>query len=151
MRLTFKGLGGAAAANGHNEPAPKAPEAPKSAKSNISAPASPSIVPTIPPADLDYEHSNVIFHPSTLSRTADDRQFPPDIQFTEWEPSLSPQDLLSALKLHLVEANTEAASLHQSVDLLEAKRKEEWLAKELVMENVLESEYKILQAKGGRD
>jgi hypothetical protein len=151
VRLTFKGLGGGPASNGHNESNVKAPEAPKSAKSNISAPASPSTGPTIPPADLDYEHANVVFHPTTLSRTGDDRQFPPDIHFSDWELALSPPDLLKALKVHLSEATAESASLRHSLDLLEERRKNEWMAKELVIENVLESEHKILQRRGGGD
>jgi hypothetical protein len=148
VRLTFKGLGGPAiAANGHTaEPAPKQTEAPKSAKSNISAPASPSTVPTIPSADLDYEHSNVIFLPTT---GGDDRQFPPDVHFTNWELSLAPTDLLKALKLHLATATSQNTDLRSELDVLEERRKTEWKAKELVLENVLECEHKILQARGG--
>jgi hypothetical protein len=155
VRLTFKGLGGpgAANANGHNDTPSKQPEAPKSAKSNVSpVPASPSTAPTIPPPDLDYDNANVVFHPTpSLSAPGDERQFPSDIHFTEWELSLSPPDLLKALKIHLADATAENSTLRQELEILEERRKTEWTAKELVLENVLESEHKILQARSGDD
>jgi hypothetical protein len=101
---------------------------------------------------LDYDSANVVFHPATsLSKPADDRQFPPDIHFSPWELSLSPPDLLKALKTHLTEATSENGTLRHELEILEERRKSEWTAKELVLENVLESEHKILQARGGDD
>lgn len=138
VRLTFK-----ASASTNGDLITKV-EAPKSIKSNTSAPPSPSTAPTIAPADHDYEYSNVLFLPSpTGSAQEMFKQFPPDIHFTEPELSLPAPQLYNALRYQLQELNAESEELRKELEFLDARRKHEWTAKELLLENVLEGDLAV--------
>jgi hypothetical protein len=150
VKLTFKGLGekaaaGAANGNGIIEPPPK-PEAPKS---NTSAPASPMTGPSVgPPGDLEYEHSNIIYLPAPMGSSQEyTPHFPPDINFTDEELSLPPPQLLRVLKSQLQWALQDGEELRKEVDELDARRKKEWTAKELVLENSMEAELATTERK----
>lgn len=115
-----------------------------------STPASPSShahplasTPTVPPvsADTDYAHNNVVYLQDLASSTAPKIvQFPPDITFTERELSLPAPELFQTLRRQLHWAMQEGDQLRVEADALEKTRKEEWEAKELLMENYMEAE-----------
>jgi hypothetical protein len=67
-------------------------------------------------------------------------QFPPDINFTEHELSLPAPDLFRLLRRQLHWATQEGEELRTEVEALEKKRKDEWVAKELLFENYMEAE-----------
>jgi hypothetical protein len=140
VKLTFKGLAekaAAGAANGH-EPVVKS-EAPKS---NASAPASPMTGPTIgPPGDFEYEHNNIIHLPAPIGSSLEyTLHFPDDVKFTDEELALPPAQLIRLLKSQLQWAMQDGEELRKEVDELDARRKREWTAKELVLENTLEAD-----------
>ncbi|KAF2690990.1 hypothetical protein K458DRAFT_287341 [Lentithecium fluviatile CBS 122367] len=112
-----------------------------------STPASPSSHPpnsaTVPPlsADAEYAHNNVVYMQDLASPNAPTMvQFPPDITFTPHELSLPARDLFHLLRRQLQWATQEGEQLRTEAEALEKKRKEEWAAKELLIENVMEAE-----------
>lgn len=140
VKLTVKGLGekaAAGAANGHETPIKS--EAPIS---NASAPASPMAGPTTgPPGDLDYEHNNIIHLPAPIGSSQEfTMHFPEDVKFTDEELSLPPAQLLRLLKSQLQWAQQDGEELRKEVEELDARKRREWTAKELVFENVLEAD-----------
>jgi hypothetical protein len=69
------------------------------------------------------------------------RQFPPDIHFTHVELTLRPEDLLKLLKNQMRRALEDGGELRrEEIYELEERRKKEWNAKELVLENMLDGE-----------
>ena len=72
--------------------------------------------------------------------TAQPFQFPADVQFTEEELAMAPDQLFRLLRRQLHWTEEDGTDLRDEVQTLEAKRKEEWLAKELVLANVMEAE-----------
>ncbi|KAH7388810.1 hypothetical protein BKA66DRAFT_511163 [Pyrenochaeta sp. MPI-SDFR-AT-0127] len=114
-----------------------------------SAPASPSaqshppISATVPPApvsDADYAHNNVIYLQDLASPNAPTMvQFPPDIDFSPEELLLPAPDLFKLLRRQLHWANQDSEELRAEAERLERQRKEEWEAKELLVENLMES------------
>lgn len=67
-------------------------------------------------------------------------EYPPDIQFTEEELAMSPSELFRLLRRQVYWSEEENQELRDEVEALEARRKEEWQAKELVLANVMEAE-----------
>jgi hypothetical protein len=67
-------------------------------------------------------------------------QFPPDIVFTERELSLPAPELFQFLRRQLQWAQQESEALRAEADALEKVRKEEWEAKELLVENMMEAQ-----------
>ncbi|KAF2093022.1 hypothetical protein NA57DRAFT_49166 [Rhizodiscina lignyota] len=120
------------------------------AGSDKSTPASPSATSTTQhyPPTSDYDNSNVIFVPDAHGDSYT-RQFPPDIRWTEREAAMSPKDLLHLLQRQLEWASQDAEELKAEVERLEAQRKEEWMAKELVLENAMEAEMAVLEERDG--
>jgi hypothetical protein len=122
-------------------------EGKRSEKDKGSTPASPSShshPPHLaPPAasDADYAHNNVIYlqdlaHPSAPTMV----QFPPDISFTDRELALPAPDLFHLLRRQLQWAQQDRDELRAQADILERQRKEEWEAKELLVENLMEAQ-----------
>ena len=66
--------------------------------------------------------------------------YPSDIQFTEEELAMPPDQLFRLLRRQVHWSEEDGAELRQEVAALEAKRKNEWLAKELLLANVMEAE-----------
>jgi hypothetical protein len=97
---------------------------------------------TIPPAsDVDYAHNNVIYLQDLASPNAPTMvQFPPDITFTDRELSLPAPELFQLLRRQLQWAQQESEQLRTEADALEKQRKQEWEAKELLVENVMEAQ-----------
>lgn len=67
-------------------------------------------------------------------------QFPPDIDLAPEELSLSAPDLFRLLRRQLHWATQESKQLRAEAAALEKQRKEEWEAKELLLENVMEAQ-----------
>jgi hypothetical protein len=110
-----------------------------------STPASPSSHshPTIapPPPDVDYAHNNVIYLQDLAIPNAPTMvQFPPDITFTDRELAMPAPDLFQYLRRHFQFVQQESDELRAQADLLEKQRKEEWEAKELLFENLMEAQ-----------
>jgi hypothetical protein len=97
---------------------------------------------TVPPnADVDYAHNNVIYLQDLASPNAPTMvQFPPDITFTDRELSLPAPELFQLLRRQLQWAQQESEQLRTEADVLEKQRKQEWEAKELLVENVMEAQ-----------
>jgi hypothetical protein len=106
-----------------------------------STPGSPApSAPLPPPPDVDYAHNNVIYIQDLAAPNAPTMvQFPPDITFTDRELSLPAPDLFQLLRRQLQWAQQESDELRIEADALEKLRKEEWRAKELLVENVMEA------------
>lgn len=118
-----------------------------------SAPASPSSHPpnsaTAPlSADAEYAHNNVVYMQDLASPSAPTMvQFPPDVAFTPHELALPAPDLFRLLRRQLHWATQEGERLRAEAEALEKKRKEEWAAKELLMENIMEAELATTRRK----
>tara|TARA_R110002003_G_scaffold28_5_gene1558 strand:- start:2593 stop:3333 length:741 start_codon:yes stop_codon:yes gene_type:complete len=97
---------------------------------------------TVPPAsDGDYAHNNVTYLQDLSAPGAPTLvQFPPDIEFTERELSLPAPELFQLLRRQLQWAQQDSEQLRAEADVLEKLRKEEWEAKELLVENVMEAQ-----------
>ncbi|KAH7080467.1 hypothetical protein BKA63DRAFT_600801 [Paraphoma chrysanthemicola] len=97
---------------------------------------------TIPPAaDQDYAHNNVTYiQDLSLPGAPTLVQFPPDIEFTERELSLPAPELFQLLRRQLQWAQQDSEQLRAEAEALEKLRKEEWEAKELLVENVMEAQ-----------
>jgi hypothetical protein len=117
-------------------------------KEKGSTPASPTSH-TLPPniatlpanTDVDYAHNNVVYLQDLAAPHAPTMvEFPPDMNFTDHELSLSAPNLFRLLRRQLLWATQEGDQLRAEADILEKKRKDEWAAKELLMENFMESE-----------
>lgn len=111
-----------------------------------STPASPSSHPptsaTVPVNEnVEYGHNNVVYMQDLASPSAPTMvQFPPDMNFTPEELSLPAPDLFRLLRRQLLWATQEGEHLRVEAEALEKKRRDEWVAKELLVENVMEGE-----------
>lgn len=113
-----------------------------------STPASPSShshppanAPIPPASDADYAHNNVIYLQDLANPNAPTMvQFPPDITFTDRELSLPAPELFKLLRRQLQWAQQDSDDLRAQAEVLEKQRKEEWEAKELLVENLMEAE-----------
>ncbi|KAH7130605.1 hypothetical protein B0J11DRAFT_523580 [Dendryphion nanum] len=111
-----------------------------------STPASPiSQIPisvTVPlNADAEYANNNIVYVQDTSPPNAPTMvQFPEDMNFSEHELSLPAPDLFRLLRRQLLWATQEGETLRAEAEILEKKRKSEWVAKELLVENIMEAE-----------
>jgi hypothetical protein len=118
-----------------------------------STPASPSShVPHSATAplglDSDYSHNNVIYMQDLSSPNAPTVvEFPPDMNFTEQELALPAPELFRLLRRQLCWATQDGDQLRAEAEALEKQRKEEWTAKELLVENILEAELSTSKRK----
>jgi hypothetical protein len=118
--------------------------------STPASPASHSHPPpsaTIQPAsDVDYAHNNVIYLQDVAAPGAPTMvQFPPDIELTDRELSLPAPELFQLLRRQLQWAQEESEQLRAEAEVLEKQRKEEWEAKELLVENLMEAQVATAQ------
>lgn len=111
-----------------------------------SSPASPSshapnsaIAPTS--AEMERAHNNIVYMQDAASPDETMVQFPPDMNFTEAELSLPAPELFRLLRRQLHWATQEGELLKEEAERLEKKRKDEWVAKELLLENLMEAEW----------
>ncbi|KAF2460814.1 hypothetical protein BDY21DRAFT_418783 [Lineolata rhizophorae] len=89
------------------------------------------------PVESEYDHNNVTY---VADGTGYKLKFPSDIHFTDEEARLSPDQLFQLLRRQLHWAQQDGEDLKAEIEELEKRRKEEWFAKELLLENVLEAE-----------
>jgi hypothetical protein len=91
---------------------------------------------------MERAQNNIVYMQDQASPDAPTMvQFPPDMNFTEAELSLPAPELFRLLRRQLHWANQEGELLKAEAELLEKKRKEEWIAKELLLENLMEAEW----------
>lgn len=75
-------------------------------------------------------------------------EYPDDVRFTEEELAMPPDQLFRLLRRQVHWAQDEGKELWEEVKVMEAKRREEWAAKELVLANVIEAELATAHTKG---
>ncbi|KAF2706870.1 hypothetical protein K504DRAFT_412500 [Pleomassaria siparia CBS 279.74] len=99
-------------------------------------------------ADAEYAHNNIIYMQDLGSPNMPTMvQFPPDMNFTPDELLLPAPELFKLLRRQLHWATQEGEQLRTEADILEKQRKDEWYAKELVMENYMEAELATTRRK----
>lgn len=84
--------------------------------------------------------TNTSLDPDPIPPSSVPFEYPPDVQFTSEELSMRPDQLFALLRRRVHWAEDDGAELREELEALEAKRKEEWQAKELVLANVMEAE-----------
>ena len=90
-------------------------------------------------ADTDVEAEPVPIQPF---------EYPPDVQFTEEELTMPPNQLFRLLRRQIHWAEEEGTELKEEILQLEHKRRTEWMQKELVLANVMEAELANAAEKG---
>lgn len=66
--------------------------------------------------------------------------YPPDINFTQFESEIPANQLMRLLRRQLHWAHREGDDLKREIETLERIRREEWAAKEALLDGVLEAE-----------
>ena len=74
--------------------------------------------------------------------------YPSDVSFTDEELATPPDQLYRLLRRQIRWTEEDAAELRDEIAILETKRKEEWLNKELVLANVMEAELAYAHDRG---
>lgn len=140
------------------------PPPPPTDKTNDSTPAQPASKPSglklklnlngkpkASPSDHDFLDEIQTAPLTPLSPRTRDEVFgplPKELEFDDRESALDRRQLFFLLRQQLQWAEREGKQLDQQLSELEAERRKEWLAKELVMENVLEAEYATSDRRG---
>ena len=75
-------------------------------------------------------------------------EYPSDIQFTDEELTMRPDQLFRLLRRQVFWSEEDGKELFEEVRGLEKMRKEEWMAKELVLANLMEAELAVAHSKG---
>lgn len=76
--------------------------------------------------------------------------YPSEMLLTTSEASLPPDQLFRILQLQKAWSDMETAKLKRETAELETKCQEEWVAKELVLENVMEAEFAVESRRASR-
>lgn len=74
--------------------------------------------------------------------------YPPDIIFTQFESEIPANQLMRLLRRQLHWAQNESEVLKGQVEALEHGKRQEWAAKEVLLEGVMEAELSVGQQKG---
>ena len=100
--------------------------------------------------DTEIDEEATIYNPDddTEALTTIPFTYPPDVQLTEEEISMPPDQLFRLLRRQCHWSETDGVDLREEVTALEAKKREEWLEKELVLANVMEAELANAHDKG---
>lgn len=112
--------------------------------------ASPSI-PTAPNGDSTLLEDIATAPLTPLSPQTKDEAFgplPPEMGFHTHETALDRRELFRLLRRQIHWAELDGKDINAHAKSLEEDRRKEWLAKELVFENVLEAEYAAAERKG---
>ena len=112
-----------------------------------STPASPSshapnsaLIPLT--SDAEYANNNAVYVQDISSPNATTMlQLPEDMNFSDHELSLPAPELFRLLRRQMLWATQEGEQLRADAELLEKQRKDEWVAKELLIENLMEAEH----------
>lgn len=99
----------------------------------------PNSATVAPAAENDHSHDNIIYIQDPITN-ATMVQFPSDVAFTPAELSLPADKLFRRLRRQLLWATQDGEALRTEAETLEKQRKEEWAAKELLVENIMEGE-----------
>jgi hypothetical protein len=102
------------------------------------------------PDSVDYGNNNISYVAADSGSPTDSPRirFPPDIHFTEHELSLPATELFRLLRRQEHWAVEEAEELKAQIDDLEKQRFEEWMRKELVLENGFEADlFRMMRMK----
>ena len=75
-------------------------------------------------------------------------EYPADVQFTEEELDMPPDRLFKLLRRQIHWSEEDGSDLQDEIRSLEAKRKGEWIAKELILANLMEAEIATAHDKG---
>ena len=67
-------------------------------------------------------------------------EYPEDVKFTEEELSMSPDQLFRLLRRQVHWTEEDGRELQEEVKVMEERKREEWMAKELVLANMIEAE-----------
>ncbi|KAF2085186.1 hypothetical protein K490DRAFT_75418 [Saccharata proteae CBS 121410] len=119
----------------------KTPGANGTDKSATPVPMSPQHDDNKPLIDDSYENHNVIYIASSDgAHTTPLKEFPADIQFSPQELAMPAPALMRLLKRQVDWATEEAEEIKAELEALERSRKDEWAAKELALENLMEIE-----------
>ena len=109
--------------------------------SSHSHPPNSATGPPAAPSEGDYAHNNIIYLQDLASPNAPTMvQFPPDLDFTREELRLPAPELFKLLRRQLHWATQDGEELRAEAERLERQRKEEWEAKELLLENYMEAQ-----------
>ncbi|EON67431.1 hypothetical protein W97_06684 [Coniosporium apollinis CBS 100218] len=94
------------------------------------------------PTETDHApvDTTVTYHPSSTGDGSWIPRFPPDVNLTPAEAALPAPQLFSLLRRQLHWATSESEELKAELEALERRRRQEWAAKELLVENMLEAE-----------
>lgn len=74
--------------------------------------------------------------------------YPPDIHFTAYESAINADHLMRVLRRQIAWASKEGEALRSEADALDRIKKEEWLAKEMLLEAVMEGELRGADQEG---
>ena len=75
-------------------------------------------------------------------------EYPADVQFTEEELDMPPDRLFKLLRRQIHWSEEDGSDLQDEIRSLEAKRKDEWISKELILANVMEAEIATAHDRG---
>ena len=75
-------------------------------------------------------------------------EYPEDVKFTEEELAMPPDQLFKQLRRQVHWAEEDGKELQAEVKVMEGQKKEEWMAKELVLANLMEAELAVAHIKG---
>lgn len=95
------------------------------------------------PVDPSPQNDNITYVPAHHPITGQPGfmiHYPPDINFSAWESSITADQLMRLLRRQVHWATTESTELNREVQELEAQKKEEWLLKEMLLEGLMEAE-----------
>ncbi|KAL9095323.1 MAG: hypothetical protein Q9163_006517 [Psora crenata] len=101
-----------------------------------------------PDAELDDDPTVSPRFETENNVPAQSHEYPPDVQFTDEELSMRSDQLFRLLRRQVHWAEEDGKELASEVKALEKKRKEEWMAKELVLTNLMEAELALAHSKG---
>jgi hypothetical protein len=119
-----------------SDPVPKSMQPAKSSarlklilKPSNSSSTSPSRPSNTDAAELPISEDGIVFTPL------------PSSLFTPEEISMGPKELFRLLRRQVHWAEEEAESLRQQIDMMEKLRRQEWLEKELLLDQVIKNEH----------
>ena len=75
-------------------------------------------------------------------------EYPDDVRFTEEELAMPPDQLFRLLRRQVHWAQEDGKELLEELKVMEEKRREEWMAKELVLANMIEAELATAHTRG---
>lgn len=96
------------------------------------------------PVEASSQNDNITYIPAHHPITGQPGfmiHYPPDIHFSAWESSIPADQLMRLLRRQLHWAKQEGQQLQKENEELEARRREEWMLKEILLEGNLESEF----------